>query len=36
MRDSEVERHFRDVRILSIGGGATEVMTELAARRLNL
>ncbi|MDH3958780.1 MAG: acyl-CoA dehydrogenase family protein, partial [Actinomycetota bacterium] len=36
MRDSEVERHFRDVRILSIGGGATEVMTELASRRLAL
>jgi acyl-CoA dehydrogenase len=36
MRDSEVERHYRDVRILSIGGGATEVMTELAARRLGL
>ncbi len=36
MRDSEVERHFRDVRILSIGGGATEVMTELASRRLKL
>lgn len=36
MRDAEVERHFRDVRILSIGGGATEVMTELASRRLNL
>jgi len=36
MRDSEVERHFRDVRILSIGGGATEVMTELASRRLGL
>ena len=36
MRDSEVERHFRDVRILSIGGGATEVMTELASRRLTL
>jgi acyl-CoA dehydrogenase len=36
MSDSEVERHYRDVRILSIGGGATEVMTELAARRLGL
>ena len=36
MRESEVERHYRDVRILAIGGGATEVMTELAARRLGL
>ena len=34
MRDSEVERHYRDVRILGIGGGATEVMTDLAARIL--
>ena len=36
MRESEVERHYRDVRVLAIGGGATEVMTELAARRLGL
>ncbi len=36
MRDAEVERHYRDARILAIGGGATEVMTELAARRLGL
>ncbi|HEX6886754.1 MAG TPA: acyl-CoA dehydrogenase family protein [Candidatus Nanopelagicales bacterium] len=36
MRGSEVERHYRDVRILAIGGGATEIMTELAARRLGL
>lgn len=34
MRESEVERHYRDVRILGIGGGATEVMTGLAARML--
>ena len=37
MRESEVERHYRDVRILAIGGGTTEIMTELAAaRRLGL
>ncbi len=36
LRDAEVERHYRDVRILAIGGGATEIMTELAARRLGL
>ena len=29
---SEVERHYRDVRVLGIGGGATEVMTDLVAR----
>ncbi|XVV06238.1 acyl-CoA dehydrogenase family protein [Actinosynnema sp. CA-248983] len=34
LRDSEVERHYRDARILGIGGGATEVMVELAAKRL--
>lgn len=34
MSGSEVEMHYRDVRILGIGGGATEVMTDLAARLL--
>jgi acyl-CoA dehydrogenase len=34
MRECEVERHYRDVRILGIGGGATEVMTDLASRLL--
>lgn len=34
MRGSEVERHYRDARILGIGGGATEVMTDLAAKLL--
>lgn len=34
MRESEVERHYRDARILGIGGGATEVMTDLTARLL--
>jgi acyl-CoA dehydrogenase len=34
MRESEVERHYRDVRLLPIGGGATEVLTDLAARLL--
>jgi acyl-CoA dehydrogenase len=33
MRESEVERHYRDARILGIGGGTTEVLAELAARR---
>ncbi len=32
--DLEVERHYRDTRVLAIGGGATEVMAELAATRL--
>ena len=34
MTGSEVERHYRDSRILGIGGGATEVMTDLAAKLL--
>ncbi|ATY11113.1 acyl-CoA dehydrogenase [Amycolatopsis sp. AA4] len=34
MRESEVERHYRDVRILGIGGGTTEILTGLAAKRL--
>lgn len=32
MRGTEVERHYRDARILPIGGGATEVLTDLAAK----
>jgi acyl-CoA dehydrogenase len=31
---TEVERHYRDARILGIGGGATEVLTDLAAKVL--
>ena len=34
LHGTEVERHFRDARILPIGGGATEVLTDLAARLL--
>jgi acyl-CoA dehydrogenase len=36
MRDVEVERHYRDARILAIGGGTTEIMNELIASRLGL
>ena len=36
MTGTEVERHYRDVRILGIGGGATEVMTDLATRLLGI
>jgi acyl-CoA dehydrogenase len=32
MTGTEVERHYRDARILPIGGGATEVLTDLTAR----
>lgn len=34
LHGTEVERHYRDTRILPIGGGATEVMTDLAAKLL--
>lgn len=34
MHGSEVDRHYRDARLLPIGGGATEVLTDLAARLL--
>ena len=34
MHGTEVERHYRDSRILGIGGGSTEVLTDLAARLL--
>ncbi|MGW0027434.1 acyl-CoA dehydrogenase family protein [Rhodococcus sp. NPDC003383] len=34
MAESEVERQYRDMRILGIGGGTSEILTELAAKRL--
>ena len=34
MRESEVERHYRDIRIIGIGGGTTEILTGLAAKVL--
>lgn len=34
MREAEVERQYRDIRILGIGGGTTEILTALAAKRL--
>jgi acyl-CoA dehydrogenase len=36
MRESEVERHYRDARILGIGGGTNEIMNEVIAKRLDL
>jgi acyl-CoA dehydrogenase len=36
MRESEVERHYRDARILGIGGGTTEIMNEVIAKRLDV
>ncbi|MBS4729146.1 acyl-CoA dehydrogenase family protein [Mycobacterium sp. SM1] len=34
MSECEVERQYRDMRILGIGGGATEILTALAAKAL--
>lgn len=34
MKDSAIERMYRDARVQSIGGGATEVMLEEVAKRL--
>ena len=34
LHGAEVERHYRDARILPIGGGASEVLTDLAAKLL--
>ncbi|GAB7145107.1 acyl-CoA dehydrogenase family protein [Mycobacterium riyadhense] len=34
MAESEIERQYRDMRILGIGGGTTEILTALAAKRL--
>jgi acyl-CoA dehydrogenase len=36
MREGEVERHYRDARILSIGGGTTDIMNEIVAKALGL
>ncbi len=34
LRESEVERHYRDSRILGIGGGTNEIMTGIVAKLL--
>ena len=34
LHGTEVERHYRDARILGIGGGATEVLDDLTAKLL--
>jgi acyl-CoA dehydrogenase len=34
MREAEVERQYRDMRIIGIGGGTTEILTGLSAKVL--
>ncbi|MFC3119654.1 acyl-CoA dehydrogenase family protein [Jhaorihella thermophila] len=36
MRESVVERLYRDARILSIGGGTREIMNEIIAKQMGL
>src|SRR5690606_7586525 len=36
MRESEVERQYRDIRLLGIGGGTSEILLGLAGKRLGL
>ena len=36
VRDSEVERHYRDARVFSIGGGTYEIMNEVITKFLPL
>jgi acyl-CoA dehydrogenase len=36
MRESEVERHYRDIRVMGIGGGTSEIMNEIIAKRIGL
>lgn len=36
MRGTKVERIYREVRVLAIGGGAEEIMADLAARQMGL
>ena len=36
LRGAEVERHYRDARILGIGGGTTEIMTEIIAKSMGI
>jgi acyl-CoA dehydrogenase len=34
MREAEIERQYRDMRIIGIGGGTTEILTGLSAKLL--
>jgi acyl-CoA dehydrogenase len=36
MREYEIERFFRDVRINAIGGGTSEILKEIVGRLMGL
>lgn len=36
MRGCEVERHYRDIRVMGIGGGTNEIMNDVIAKRIGL
>ena len=36
MREYPIERFFRDVRLMTIGGGTSEIMREIIAKQMNL
>ena len=36
MRGTEVERHYRDARVMGIGGGTNEIMNEIIARTMGI
>jgi len=35
-RGAKVERTYRETKVMSIGGGSVEIMTDLAARQMGL
>jgi alkylation response protein AidB-like acyl-CoA dehydrogenase len=36
MREYPIERYFRDARLLTIGGGTSEIMREIIAKQMEL
>jgi alkylation response protein AidB-like acyl-CoA dehydrogenase len=36
LRDSAMQRHYRDARLLTIGGGTSEIQRNIIARALGL
>jgi alkylation response protein AidB-like acyl-CoA dehydrogenase len=36
MREYEVERYFRDLRLNAIGGGTSEILKEIVGRKMGL